>query len=205
MKVLILAGSPRRKGNTNSLVKVFTDEAGKAAESSNVDIVCEVVNLYDLHIEPCVACRKCQADWNAPNCTISDDLQGRAGAHMPGLFEKILEADLIITATPIYSWYCTAPMKSLLDRCVYALNKYYGDERGPSLWAEKRLAAIVTCGYPQEKGADIFEEGLMRYCMHSQLKYKGMLVERHMGYNIEFMDEEKEGHVREFARELILP
>lgn len=37
-------------------------------------------------------------------------------------------------ATPIYSWYCTPPMKALLDRLVYGMNKYYGDEKGPSLW-----------------------------------------------------------------------
>ncbi len=203
MKVLILAGSPRRKGNTNSLVKVFADEVGKAAEVSNAEIDCEIVNLYDLHIEPCLACRKCQTNWKVPDCVQSDDLQGRACAHMPGLFEKMLEANLIIAATPVYSWYCTAPMKALLDRCVYAMNKYYGEEQGPSLWAGKRLAAIVTCGYPPEKGADLFEEGLRRYCRHSQLKYEGMLVERHMGYDTQFMDDEKEEHAREFAHKLL--
>jgi len=41
----------------------------------------------------------------------------------------------------------TAPMKAALDRMVYALNKYYGDEKGPSIWAGKKLSVITTCGY----------------------------------------------------------
>lgn len=59
MKVLILAGSPRKNGNTNSLVKVFVDEVADSSVTNGLDIGCEIVNLYDLHIEPCLACRKC--------------------------------------------------------------------------------------------------------------------------------------------------
>jgi len=114
----------------------------------------------------------------------------------------ILAADLIVLATPIYSWYCTPPLKALLDRLVYGMNKYYGAEKGPSLWAGKSLALITTCGYPPEKGADLWESGIKRYCKHSELLYKGMLVERHRGYTVDFMSQEKEQRARAFAREL---
>lgn len=43
--------------------------------------------------------------------------------------EKVLASDLIVLATPIYSWYCTPPMKAIMDRLVYGLCKYYGDEK----------------------------------------------------------------------------
>ena len=49
-------------------------------------------------------------------------------------------------ATPIYSWYCTPPMKALLDRMVYGMNKYYGEEKGPSLWKGKALALLELMG-----------------------------------------------------------
>ena len=49
--------------------------------------------------------------------------------------EDIVWAELIVLATPIYSWYCAAPMKNLLDN-HYGLNKYYGSATG-SLWAGK--------------------------------------------------------------------
>lgn len=86
---------------------------------------------------------------------------------MQEIFDKILSADLTVWATPIYSWYCTMPMKAVLDRLVYGMNKYYGDVKGPALWAGKKCALLITCGYEPEKGADLFEAGFKRYCKHS--------------------------------------
>ena len=82
-------------------------------------------------------------------------------------------------------------MKNVLDRFVYGFNKYYGDELGPSIWAGKKVALFVTCGYKPEKGADLFEEGIRRYCKHSKLTYLSMFAERHLGYKTVFMDEKK--------------
>ena len=94
-------------------------------------------------------------------------------------------------------------MKALLDCLVYGMNKYYGDEKGPSLWKGKKLAIITTCGYKPENGADLFEEGIKRYCKHSQLNYIGMLVERDYGYKSEFISDDKIEHARLFACKLI--
>ena len=122
---------------------------------------------------------------------------------MAEIAERILACDLLVLATPIYSWYCTAPLKALLDRLVYGLNKYYGESKGPSLWTGKALALLETCGYRPEKGADLFEEGIHRYCKHSGLRYLGSHAERHLGYDVPFMDEEKEQRTRNFARMLL--
>lgn len=101
--------------------------------------------------------RGCQRDWEHPACVLRDDMQP--------IFESVLSADLLLLASPIYSWYCTAPLKAALDRMVYAMNKYYGDQgRGPSLWRGRAVAAVTTCGYRPERGADLWEEGLRRYC-----------------------------------------
>lgn len=54
----------------------------------------------------------------------------------------------------------TAPFAAELDRLVYGMNKYYGREKGPSLWEGKPVALIATCGYPVEKGADLWEAGM---------------------------------------------
>lgn len=189
MKVCILMGSPRKKGNTTALLKPFIEELEQHhAEHS-------LVWLYDKRIAPCIACRACQKEWTIFGCRYNDDAQE--------IFDKIIACDVIVLATPIYSWYCTPPMKSLLDRLVYGMNKYYGDKMGPALWAGKQLAIIVTCGYRPEKGADLFEEGIKRYCKHSQLQYMGMLAERDLGYQSVFIDTEKAQHSRLFAQELI--
>lgn len=188
-KVLILMGSPRPAGNTASLVKVFEEAAAELGAES------ETLNLYDMNLRGCLACRACQKDWTIFGCPQQDDMQG--------IFDRIMAADLIVLASPIYSWYCTTPMKAVLDRMVYGMNKFYGEEKGPALWAGKELAIITTCGYPPEKGADLWEQGVKRYCKHSSLTYRGMLCERHMGYNREFMDEDKIACTKKFAEELI--
>jgi len=94
-------------------------------------------------------------------------------------------------------------MKAVLDRLVYGMNKYYGKEMGPSLWAGKKCAIITTCGYKPEKGADVFEQGIMRYCKHSSLIYSGMLAVRDKGYDVEFLDDEIEKKARDFAVKLL--
>lgn len=188
MKVCILMGSPRKQGNTNALLGPFRQELeGLGAET-------ETVWLHALEIRPCTACRACQRDWTAFGCAQRDDV--------PMIFDKVLACDLIVLATPIYSWYCTPPMKALLDRLVYGMDKYYGAEKGPALWAGKALALLLTCGYRPERGCDLFEEGMRRYCRHSRLRYLGSHAERHLGYDVPFMDGEKEARTRTFAREL---
>ena len=161
-------------------------------EKEGVD--CELISLYGKKIEPCHGCRACQTDWEHFTCRFDDDAVWIA--------EKLLESDLIVLASPIYSWYCTAPLKALMDRLVYGCNKYYGEKKGPALLAGRRVAIVTTCGYPLENGTGLWEEGVKHYCNHSALKYSGMLAERHMGYNTTFMDSDKEAHARAFAETL---
>lgn len=189
MKYCILVGSPRKKGNTASLLAPFIDEL----ENLGAEVSC--VWLYDKKIGPCLACRNCQDEWDKFGCILKDDMQE--------IFDEVYNCDFLILATPIYSWYCTAPMKLALDRFVYGMNKYYGKEKGPSLWAGKKCSIIATCGYKPENGADLFEQGIIRYCKHSLLEYCGMLAVRDKGYNFEFINEEKIKMARDFAVQLI--
>lgn len=189
MKAAIFMGSPRKKGNTAQCLTPFGEELSRSGAAYTVTW------LYDKTISPCIACRGCQKDWSGFNCVIADDMQDIA--------VQVMDSDLIVLATPIYSWYCTAPMKAMLDRLVYGLNKYYGEEVGPSLWAGKRLAVFTTCGYKPEHGADLFVAGMRRYCKHSKLTYVGLFAERHLGYNTVFMDEKKADHARQFARDMV--
>lgn len=189
MKALILTGSPRKGGNTASLTAPFVDEL----KANGVE--CTTFDVYDMDLRPCVACRTCQKDWSIFGCPQDDDMQQ--------IFDAALEADLIVAASPIYSWYCTPPIKNALDRLVYGMNKYYGEEMGPSIWKGKRMALISTCGYPVEKGADLWEEGMKRYAKHSRLQYVGMVCERQRNYGEQFIDEEKEAKMRAFAKQCI--
>ncbi|MBR5316213.1 MAG: flavodoxin family protein [Firmicutes bacterium] len=186
MKFTILMGSPRKEGNTAALLEPFV----KTLEREGAE--CEVLWLYDMDLHPCTACRTCQKDWTIFGCPQQDDVIG--------IFDKVLSSDVLVLATPIYSWYCTPPMKNVIDRLVYGMNKYYGESMGPALWKGKKMALISTCGYPTDKGADLWEEGMKRYCKHSHLEYLGMKAMRQRKYGEAFMDEEKIEAMAEFAR-----
>lgn len=191
MRCTVLFASPRgERSNTLALLHPWLDAWRQAGHEA------EVFSLYDMNIKPCTACRGCQNDWQRPACVTQDDMQP--------IFDSVLQSDLLLLATPIYSWFCTPPMKAALDRLVYAMEKYYGPAgRGPSLLAGKTMAAVTTCGYRPEKGADLFLEAMARWCKHGQLRWLGGLAERHLGYDTVFMDEEKAARARAFAAEIM--
>ncbi len=191
MRCTVLFASPRgEQSNTLALLRLWLEAWRQAGHTA------EVFSLYDLDIRPCAACRCCQRDWQHPACVIADD--------MPLIFDSLLQSDLLLLAAPIHSWFCPAPMKAALDRLVYAMDKYYGpDGKGPSLLQGKAMAVLTTCGYRPEKGADLFLEGMRRWCRHTGMRWLDSLAERHLGYNTAFMDEEKALHVRAFAARLM--
>jgi len=99
-KVLILSGSPRRGGNSDILCDQFilgANEAGNQAEK---------IFLRDKEINYCVACNTCQR--NGGNCDQNDD--------MAEVLDKMIAADVIVMATPVYFYTMDAQMKTLIDR-----------------------------------------------------------------------------------------
>ncbi len=104
-KVLGIAGSPRRGGNTEVLLDRFL--AG--AESAGADV--EKVVTARLEIAGCIACDGC---WEDGRCVIQDDWQD--------MHEKLIAADVIVLAAPLYFWSLPAQLKALIDRaqCQWA-------------------------------------------------------------------------------------
>jgi len=187
MKFCILMGSPRPKGNTEELCKPFINELKANGASA------DYIMLHDKHILPCLGCYKCQNVQGEYGCVQKDAVAD--------IFEHMLGADCIVFATPIYTWYCTAPMKALLDR-HYGLNKFYGTASG-SLWEGKKIALITTHGYDKEYGASAFETGIRRLCEHSKLNYCGMYSVRDEDDLASFQTEEAVNGAKTFARKLL--
>ena len=186
MKCTVLMGSPRKQGNTACALRVLVDELEKLGAA------CRVFDLYEENPAPCLGCKGCQ-DAEGFGCVRQDAL-----GH---IYAEIADSDLLLLASPIYCWFCTAPMKAAMDRLIYATNKFYGTSgKKTMLLKGKSLAALATCGYPAEKGADVWEEGLKRVCKHSKMKYMGMSCCRDMGSAVPFASAEKEAQVRAFAR-----
>lgn len=185
MNVLILMGSPRRRGNTAELCKPFMAEL----EANGAAV--RYVVLADRNIQPCKGCYACQNVAGTYGCYQMDE--------MP--VEEILWADLIVLATPIYAWYCAAPMKNVLDR-HYGFNKFYGSAEG-SLWAGKRVAILATHGYDRAYATDPFAMGVERLCKHSGLVYCGLYSVQDEDDLASFQAEAAVEGAKEFARKLI--
>jgi len=100
MKVLGIMGSPRRQSNT----EILLDKALEGAREAGAEV--EKVLVSKLKISPCLEIYACLKDGD---CAIKDDMQA--------LYEKLLEADHIIFASPIFFYGITSQAKAVIDRC----------------------------------------------------------------------------------------
>ncbi|MCM2465199.1 flavodoxin family protein [Methanoculleus oceani] len=102
VRVLGISGSPRRHGNTETLL----DAVLEGAREAGADVEKVVLRPLDY-----ASCRGCNACHKTGVCVIKDDLTE--------VFEKIAAADVLVVASPIYSMGITAEAKGLIDRAQY--------------------------------------------------------------------------------------
>ena len=119
MKIVIINGSAR-KGNTLTAINAFIKGA---AEKNEI----EVIAPDKLHISPCKGCGACQCH---KGCVDQDDTNPT--------IDKLVEADMILFATPVYWWGMTPQLKQVIDKCYC---------RGLQL-KEKKIGVIVVGGSP---------------------------------------------------------
>ena len=140
MKVLGIMGSPRIKGNTDLLL----EEALKGAKSQGAEV--EKIVVDKLKIAPCKEYLGCFKDGN---CVIRDD--------MDDIYPKLLGADVVIIASPMFFYGVSSQAKALIDRCQ-------------ALWARKhilkqslpnggRKGAFIAVG--ATKGKRLFEGAIL--------------------------------------------
>lgn len=101
-KVLILSGSPRKGGNSDILCDEF---ARGATERGNI---VEIIRPAEKKIAPCSACYYCKD--NSGECVHKDD--------MAEILQKMIDADVLVLASPVYFYSIDAQLKALIDRTV---------------------------------------------------------------------------------------
>jgi multimeric flavodoxin WrbA len=141
MKVMTILGSPKKRGNTAAVLGMFEEII---AEDHEVDRV----NISDCNVNGCLGCYACQKKPDEPGCIQKDD----AGA----ILERIMDADVVLYATPLYDWSFSAQIKALLDRHL-CLVTGYGTPDHNSLVAGKKVALLVTCAGPVDNNADLIQ------------------------------------------------
>ena len=137
IKVLGLYGSPRKGGNTELLL----DEALKGAAEQGARA--EGIRLCDFRITPCEECLSCFKDGV---CVIDDD--------MKGIYLRLLEADVVILASPIFFYGITAWAKALVDRCQALWARKYV-LHDPLLEGEKKRIGLFYLRGRDEGSADV--------------------------------------------------
>lgn len=119
MKIIIINGSAR-KGNTLTAIEAFVKGASKKNEI-------EIISPEKLHIAFCKGCGACQC---YKGCVDKDDTNST--------IDKIVDADMILFATPVYWWGMSAQLKLIIDKCYC---------KGLQL-KNKKVGTIVVGGSP---------------------------------------------------------
>jgi multimeric flavodoxin WrbA len=124
-QVLVILGSPRKKGNSSTLAA----RIARGAKSAGAEV--ETLFLQGLKISPCRGCNTCQKH-DSRGCAIKDDMQE--------IYPKLIKADAWVIASPVYWFTMSAQTKIFMDRC-YALLAY---AKNP--FAGKRIAIAMSYG-----------------------------------------------------------
>lgn len=118
MKIFVITGSPRKEGNSNILTESFIKGAKEKGHT---------VTRFDSafkKVHPCIACEKCKP---STKCVFDDDFEA--------IKNEIIEADMIVFASPVYYYAMSAQIKTTIDR-FYSI-----DEK---LHSNKKAAVILA-------------------------------------------------------------
>jgi len=144
MNILCLQGSPRSEGHNAALLGALTQALTERAASV------EVVRLSDRTIAGCRGCGRCRQAALPDHCIQSDD--------MTPLYGKVLSADALVLASPVYFWHMSAWLKAFVDRLYCIAHQGL---------TGKKMALVLTGGGDAFDGVDLIvasAERMARYC-----------------------------------------
>ena len=124
MKILGIASTPRKEGNSLKLVEQILSGAEEAGAET------ELIRLADQDIHPCIACFVCKDEGK---CILQDD--------MTGIYEKLAEADAVVFGSPIYFYRLNAQAYPFLDRLFALFNSDFSSR----IPAGKKFVVALAC------------------------------------------------------------
>ncbi len=139
-KVVVISTSLRPGSNSNALAEQFAE----GAKAAGHDV--EFISLRGKEIKFCIGCLSCQ---KTGECVFKDDV--------PAIMDKVLNADVVCWATPIYYYEMSGQMKTLIDRMnamypkdykfrdIYLLTTAHEDEKYTPERAESGLQGWIDC------------------------------------------------------------
>jgi multimeric flavodoxin WrbA len=155
MKILGIDGSPRKNGNTETLVNTILQGAeANGAETRHYKIA-------EMKLSPCLGCMDCR---ESGSCIHEDD--------MTPLYDEIQSSDGIIIGSPVYMWQVSAQTKTFLDRLVLFVKPDFSSR----LKGSKRLVLAFTQGNPDVQAFQTYFEYLENLFSFLHYEVKGTIV-----------------------------
>ncbi|MBW2654121.1 MAG: flavodoxin family protein [Deltaproteobacteria bacterium] len=139
MKITILQGSARKRGNTARVLSWIEDELVSMRHEV------ETIYLNSKNLHGCMGCAKCKEKPDVIGCVQKDDV--------PEILEKMIQSQVVIFSSPLYFWGLTAQIKAVIDR-TYSLYTNYHQPGHASLIKGQRQALLVTGAGPYENNAE---------------------------------------------------
>lgn len=178
MKIIAINGSPRRSGNTATLLhKALEGAAAAGAET-------ECIDLYTLNYKGCISCFSCKRkDKKHGVCAVKDELAP--------VLEKVKQADAVLFGSPIYFMNLTSGLQAFLERFFFSQTIY--SREIPSVLGKKMPSAFVYTMNVTKEHAEKYhlKDSLMFYEM-AALKILGTIPHRLFAYNtVQFNDYSK--------------
>jgi multimeric flavodoxin WrbA len=189
-KIMVLSGSPRKNGNTNTVVGWFAE----GAKEAGADI--ELINITKLKStnSGCIGCMGCQKS-DKYECVVNDEVKP--------VLARIPSADVVVFATPTYFFGPTAQLKSLLDR-MYSLIKLnpaagkYDHNLG-----HLKMAVIATAGGGIQPGLQLIEDTFKTMASFIGMGFSSLLVPNAPMYSDTMkQDRELQERAKAFGRTL---
>lgn len=151
MKIVVLLGSPNPQGSSHLLAECFRQGAQEAGHTV------EIIDVAHADIHPCTGCIHC--GYEGP-CSQKDDMQG--------IRAKILDADMMVFATPLYYYGMSAQLKTLIDRfCAF----------NSSLHSKHMKSALLTVAWNSDDWTfDALEAHYKTLVRYLNLQDMGMVL-----------------------------
>lgn len=139
MKIIVLYGGARKKGNTATAAGWVEEEL------SSMGHEVEAIYLCEKEIKPCLACGKCKESLDRVGCIQKDDAAE--------ILDTMVKADAVLLTSPLYFWGVAGPLKTFIDR-TFSLYTDYHQPSHASLVEGQRQALLVTGGGFYENNAE---------------------------------------------------
>jgi multimeric flavodoxin WrbA len=172
LRVIGISASPRINGNSDLLLR----QALAGAESAGAQV--EYFRLADFKIAPCIECNSC---YKTGRCVVKDDY------HI--VSAKILDADRLIFATPIFFMAVSALAKAFIDRCQCLWAHKYVLKKPLITAGRDRRAMVIAVGGSKSK--KMFE------CVRLTMKYFFDVVGMNYAVNLFVNKVEDLGQIKE--------